>query len=388
MTGKDIGRSGPLRGLRVLEVEGIGGSPFAAMLLADMGAEVLRIERPQRNAAAIGGTDAGPVLGRSRRAVIGLDLKHDAGRSMLLDLADRADVLIEAFRPGVAERLGFGPDVVTTRNPRLVYARLTGWGREGPLSQAAGHDLNYIALAGVLGAIGRRDSAPPPPLALTGDMGGGGLVLAVGILAALFERHASGRGQIVDAAMVDGAALLMSAFWGLYGQGHWSREREQNLTDGGAPFYDSYACADGLYVTIAALEPQFYARLQTLMEIPADIDPGNRAQWPRLRETLRARFLSRSRDAWCAVLEGGDACFAPVLDFDSAPRHPHMQARHTFIEVGGITQPAPAPRLTRTPAQATPAPPAADPATTRATLLDWGIGDERLASMRAAGVLR
>ncbi|WP_421793736.1 CaiB/BaiF CoA transferase family protein [Hydrocarboniphaga effusa] len=380
--------SGALRGLRVLEVEGIGGSPFAAMLLADMGAEVLRIERPRRNAAAIGGTDAGPVLGRGRRAVIGLDLKRGDGLAALLDMARSADVLIEAFRPGVAERLGFGPAVIAEINPRLVYGRLTGWGRSGPLAQAAGHDINYIALSGLLGAIGRRDSAPAPPLALTGDMGGGGLMLAVGVLAALVERSSSGRGQVVDAAMVDGSALLMSVFWGFFAQGHWSKQRESNLTDGGAPFYDTYLCADGLYVSIGALEPAFFAVLRARLQLSNDLDPADVTHWPRLRAELAQRFASRNRDEWCALLEGSDACFAPVLDFDSAPRHPQLRERGSFIELDGVLQPAPSPRFDRTPSSARVSPPADDERATREALADWGFGEARIAALRSAGVLR
>lgn len=382
---EQVNASGPLRGVRVLEIEGIGGSPFAAMLLADMGAEVLRIERPQRNNAVIGGTDPGPVLGRGRRAVIGLNLKSEDGLALLLDMVRESDVLIEAFRPGVAERLGFGPEVVHALNPRVVYGRLTGWGRSGPLAQSAGHDINYTALAGVLGAIGRKGSPPSPPLALTGDMGGGGLVLAFGVVAALFERHASGLGQVVDAAMVDGAALLMSAFWGFHGQGQWNVERESNLVDGGAPFYDSYECKDGRFISIGALEPQFYEVLRVKLGLADSTDRNDPAQWPRLAEELKAIFLTRTCSEWRELLEGTDACFAPVLDFDSAPDHPHNLARQTFIDIGGITQPAPAPRLSRTPAVALP--PADRFNNTLATLAGWGIDPQRISALKSAGIL-
>ncbi|ELY20229.1 CaiB/BaiF CoA transferase family protein [Vreelandella titanicae] len=378
--------SGPLHGIKVIEVEGIGGSPFAAMLLADMGAEVVRIERPQRNSAEFGGTDPGPVLGRGRRSIIGLNLKSPDGLSLLLDLVREADVLIEAFRPGVAERLGFGPDAVHDRNPRLIYGRLTGWGRTGPLAHTAGHDINYTALAGVLGAIGRKDSPPAPPLALTGDMGGGGLVLAFGILAALFERHSSGRGQVVDAAMVDGAALLMSAFWGFHGRGLWNVERESNPVDGGAPYYDTYKCKDGRYISIGALEPQFYTVLCDQLGIDVAHDREKPDAWPRQREELRVLFLSRTCEEWCRLLEGTDACFAPVLNFETAPSHPHLQARDTFIKLGGIVQPAPAPRLSRTPATAQPAP--VRFATTRTTLNEWGIEETRILALLEAGILQ
>jgi alpha-methylacyl-CoA racemase len=320
------------------------------MLLADRGAEVIRIERPQDK--AITGTDPGPVMGRGRTTTIRLDLKSTAGLAALLDLIDHADVVTEAFRPGVAERLGFGPEQVCARNSRLIYARLSGWGREGQLAKTAGHDINFIGMSGLLGAIGRASLPPAPPLAIGGDMGGGGLFLALGIVAALFERERSGRGQVVDAAMVDGSALLASAFWAYFGKGEWSTRREDNLTDGGAPFYDTYRCKDGHFVAVGALEPGFFRNLCNLVGVRYAPERQERAHWPALRQDLTERFLTRSRDEWCALAEGVDACLSPVLDFSSAPSHPQNAERAVFVELGGITQPNASPRFSRTPAQA------------------------------------
>ncbi len=377
--------SGPLAGLKVLEVEGTGGSPYAAMLLADMGAEVVRIERLQGSTAEIGGTNPGSVTGRGRSCVIGLDLKRAEGLSLLLDLATESDVLIEAFRPGVAERLGFGPDIVRALNPRIIYGRLTGWGRDGPLSQAAGHDINFVALAGLLGQTGRKGQAPTPPLAIGGDMAGGGLFLAFGILAALIERQTSGRGQTVDAAMVDGAASLMGPFWGYHAQGLWSATRESNLTDGGAPMYDTYECKDGEHVAIGALEPRFYALLKERIGLADEADPLDPANWPRLRESLRAIFLSKTSTEWRDLLEGTDACFAPVLNFATAPEHPHLQARKTLIDLDGVRQPAPTPRLSRTPGQAKAT--SRGPMAIEETLRRWRVAPKRLEKLTKAGVL-
>jgi len=334
-----------------LEVEGIGGAPFAAMLLADLGADVLRIERPVADPAAVGGTDPGPALGRGRQGTLRLDLKSLAGRETMLGLIRRADGLIEAFRPGVAERLGFGPDVACALNPALVYGRLTGWGRQGPLARAAGHDINYIGLSGLLGATGRPDSPPSPPLAIAGDMAGGGMLLAVGMLAAFHERATSGMGQVVDAAMLHGSALLATAFWGFHQDGHWAGGRGCNLTDGGAPFYDSYFCADGRMIAVGALEPKFFGALCRGLGIPDAPERQQPEHWPDLRTELTAIFASRPQEHWVALFEGTDACVTPVLDFDSAPAHPQNR-EITFTTVEGRIMPKAGPDFSRTPAVA------------------------------------
>jgi alpha-methylacyl-CoA racemase len=342
--GSHAGASGPLNGLRIVEFAGIGPGPFAGMLLADMGADVVRIDRPgtpQR--------DVRDVVGRGRRSVV-LDLKRPDGIDAALKLLDAADALIEGFRPGVMERLGLGPDTVLARNPRLVYGRMTGWGQAGPLAQAAGHDINYIALAGALGAIGTAET-PVPPLNLIGDYGGGALYLVVGVLAALVEAKNSGRGQVVDCAMCDGTASLLSMYFTLLARGHWQEGRNSNLLDGGAPFYRTYECADGGFVAIGALEPQFYETLCRLagLEEPEYRERNDRKRWPELRNKMQAVFKTRTRDQWCAILEGSDACFAPVLGLKEASTHPHLAQRETFVELDGVLQPAPAPRFSRTP---------------------------------------
>lgn len=338
--------SGPLNGLKVVEMAGIGPGPFCAMVLADMGADVIRIARP---GSAL---DPNDVLARGR-SVLTLDLREPSSVSTALSLVAQADVLLEGFRPGVMERLGLGPDICLARQPRLVYGRMTGWGQSGPLSQAAGHDINYIAISGALHAIGRSGEAPVPPLNYVGDFGGGAMLLAVGLLSALYETARSGQGQVVDAAMTDGAALMSSMMYGMKAAGQWSNQRGENLLDSGAFFYDTYACADGRFVAVGAIEPQFYAILRERCGI-AD-DPAFDAQmdanaWPLLKLRLAEVFRTRTRDEWCRLLEGYDACFAPVLDWDEAPAHAHNQARETFIELDGVVQPAPAPRFTRTPA--------------------------------------
>jgi alpha-methylacyl-CoA racemase len=333
---------GPLRGLRVVEFAGIGPGPFACMLLADMGADVLCIDRP--GAAS----DSANVVRRGRSNLV-LDLKQQGDLDRVLQLLERADVLIEGFRPGVMERLGLGPEPALARNPRLVYGRMTGWGQSGPLAQAAGHDINYIALAGALGAIGTAER-PAPPLNLVGDYGGGALYLVAGVLAAVIETHRSGRGQVVDCAMCDGSASLLSLFFTLLARGQWDGPRGSNLLDGGAPFYTTYECADGEFVAIGALEQQFYRRLCELLEIDqAEIDRGDRKNWPALRARLAALFKTRTRAEWCAVLEGSDACFAPVLGLREASSHPHLKHRGTYVNIDGVVQPAPAPRFSRTP---------------------------------------
>ncbi|HEX2297430.1 MAG TPA: CaiB/BaiF CoA-transferase family protein [Pseudonocardiaceae bacterium] len=363
--------AGPLAGLRVLELAGLGPAPHAAMLLADLGAEVVRVERPSGGLQLIAAGD--DQLLRGRRSVAA-DLKDPAGRKTVLALAGRADVLIEGLRPGVAERLGVGPAECRARNPRLIYARMTGWGQDGPLAARAGHDINYVALSGVLHAIGTADGRPVPPLNLVGDFGGGSMFLVAGVLAALYERERSGAGQVVDAAMVDGVSVLAQMLWSMRSGGLWSDQRGTNLLDSGAPFYDTYACADGRFVAVGALEPQFYAALLAGLgladeELPAQLD---RSGWPVLRRRFTEVFASRTRDEWTAVFEGSDACVAPVLRFDEVGEHPHIAARGTLIDLGGVRQAAPAPRFSRTPA-GRPSPPRQPGADTDEVLADWDV---------------
>ncbi|GAB3628419.1 CoA transferase [Pandoraea terrae] len=337
---------GPLHGFRVIEMAGIGPCPMAGMMLADMGAEVIRVERGTR----LSPDQLNDVSFRGKKS-IALDLKKPGGVDALLRLVDEADVLLEGYRPGVAERLGIGPEACRARNPKLVYGRMTGWGQEGPMAQASGHDINYIALAGALYAMGRRGERPIPPLNVVGDMGGGGMLLAMGVIAALLEAQRSGQGQVVDAAMVDGTAQLMWMFHGLQAGGFWNAEkRGVNVTDGGAPFYDVYETADGQYVAVGAIEPQFYGELVRLSGANAGTMAAqyDERRWPEMREELERVFKTRTRAEWCSSLEGSDACFAPVLSLLEAPGHPHNQERGTYIEVDGIVQPAPAPRFSRT----------------------------------------
>ncbi|GGY90641.1 CaiB/BaiF CoA transferase family protein [Novosphingobium colocasiae] len=360
--------SGPLSGIRVVEFAGLGPAPFAAMLLADMGAEVLRIDRP----------DLPPDprdVGLRGRLSLALDLKDPAAIATCKALADSADVLIEGFRPGVMERLGLGPDTLLAGNPRLVYGRVTGWGQDGPLAQAAGHDINYIALTGALAAIGGADGPPLPPLNLVGDFGGGALYLALGVVSALFERSRSGQGQVIDAAIVDGTASLMNFFMGVVPQGITTMDRKDSLLAGQAPFYGCYACADGLFIAIGPIEPHFHARLLRLLEIdPANFPPQyERARWPEARALLEQAFVRRSRAAWCALLEGTDACFAPVLTLDEAPSHPHMMARGVYRERDGRVEAQPAPRFSRTPGAAGDAV-CGDSDAVAALLERWGMG--------------
>jgi alpha-methylacyl-CoA racemase len=373
---------GPLDGLRVVEVAGIGPGPFCAMLLADLGAEVVRVDRP---AAA---RTAWPALMARGRRSVAVDLKHPEGAGVVLDLAAAADALLEGFRPGVAERLGIGPDACLARNPRLVYGRVTGWGQDGPWRHAAGHDIDYIALAGALHPIGPAGGAPVPPLNLLGDFGGGGMLLALGVVAALLEAARSGRGQVVDAAMVDGAALLSTQVHELRALGQWRDERGANLLDGGAPFYGVYETADGRHLAVGALEPEFLAELLRRVGLDAAGLPAqhDRDGWPALRERLAALFRTRTRDQWCELLDGSDACVAPVLSPAEAPGHPHNRERGTFVEVGGVTQPAPAPRFSRTPNRP-PSPPPAPGQHTDEVLLDWGLDPGQVARLRAAGAV-
>ncbi|NWL81146.1 carnitine dehydratase [Pseudomonas taiwanensis] len=339
--------AGPLAGVKVVEMNAIGPAPFATMLLADMGAEVIRIDRQQ--AGFLNGDDS--VISRGRRSLV-IDPRKPGATEVLLQLIEGADILVEGFRPGVMERLGLGPDVCLARNPKLVYGRMTGWGQTGPLAPSAGHDLNYLAITGALHAMGHADREPTPPLHLAGDMGGGAMFLAFGVVCALLEARRSGQGQVVDAAISDGAALLSTMYYEFKQSGEW-RGRGENIFDGGAPFYGCYTCADGRFISIGSIEPQFYKQLMELCQIddPLFKAQWDREQWPKQREKLEALFLTRSRDEWCQLLEGTDVCFAPVLDFSEAPAHPHHQARGTFTESGGVVHPAPAPRLSRTPAE-------------------------------------
>ena len=372
---------GPLAGLRILEIAGIGPGPYCAMVLADMGAEVLRIERTAKLAPGDARFD---LLSRGRRS-IAVDLKHPDGVAAVLRLCERADGLLEGFRPGVMERLGLGPEACLARNPRLVYGRMTGFGQTGPLAQAAGHDINYIALAGALAPIGRRGAPPTPPLNLVGDFGGGGLLLAFGMVCALLERVTSGQGQVVDAAMVDGAAALMTVFHGAQQSGFWSDERGTNMLDSGSHFYDAYETADGEFVAIGAIEPQFYAELLKLSGVAAESLPPqlDRARWPEAKAAFEKLFKTRTRAEWCALLEGSDACFAPVLSLAEARRHPHNVARGGFVTLAGVEQPRPAPRFSRTDASIS-RPPARPGEHTDAALADWGFGAAEIAALRAA----
>ena len=343
---------GPLSGLKVVEMAGLGPAPFCAMLLADMGAQVVRIERPG-GSAKLGKAD---VTARGRPA-LELDLRSAAGKQTVLALVDKTDVLVEGFRPGVMERLGLGPDECLARRPALVYGRMTGWGQHGPLAHAAGHDINYISLSGALHAIGRKGEPPVPPLNLVGDFGGGAMLLAFGVMAAVFEARGSGRGQVVDAAMTDGTALLSAMMFGMRAAGHWTLGREDNMLDGGAPYYRVYECADGKFVSVGSIEPQFYALLMERCGIDdAQLRErqNDHALWPEFIQRLEALFKTKTRDEWCALLEGTDVCFAPVLNWDEAAHHPHNAARGTFVEIDGVVQPAAAPRFSRTPGAAGP----------------------------------
>ena len=379
--------SGPLSGVKVIELAGIGPGPFCGMLLADMGADVLRVDRLQESDLGLPVEPKYDIMSRGRRS-IALDLKQPASIETVLDLAARADALIEGFRPGVTERLGLGPEVCLARNPRLVYGRITGWGQDGPLAQAAGHDINYIALSGALHAIGRKDEAPVPPLNLVGDFGGGGMVLAFGIACALFEARASGRGQVIDAAMTEGAASLMAIFYGRMAAGHWRDARGVNVLDTGAPWYDAYETADGKHVAIGAIEGKFYAELLKRLGLDPAALPGQheRKRWPELRAVFAAAFKTRTRDEWCRAMEGSDACFAPVLSLVEAPQHAHNRARASFVEVDGVIQPAPAPRYSRTPGAVARGAPRRGEGGAQA-LADWGYSAAEIENVRARGAL-
>ncbi|MEY9893910.1 alpha-methylacyl-CoA racemase [Catenulispora sp. MAP12-49] len=363
--------AGPLQGLKVVEIAGIGPGPFAAMLLADLGAEVVRVDRPGGGGLSLGDKD---VLNRGRRSVA-VDLKHPGGAEVVLRLAEQADVLIEGYRPGVAERLGIGPQACLARNPKLVYGRMTGWGQDGPLAPTAGHDIGYIAVTGALHAIGRADGPPQVPLNLVGDFGGGSMYLVVGILAAVWEAARSGRGQVVDAAIVDGTAHLAAILHGFVSLGLWRDKRGTNLLDTGAPYYDVYETSDGEYMAVGAIEPQFFAELVSLLGIAGRAPEQNdRERWPELRTLIAQTFRTRTREEWTDVFAGSDACVAPVLAAKEAAKHPHLAARGTLVERDGLTQPAPAPRFSRTSAELG-LPPCGPGAHTREALAAWGFED-------------
>ena len=368
---------GPLQGIKIVELAGIGPGPMAAMMMADMGATVLRVEREQASGLGVQRPLNCDITLRSRKA-IALDLKKPEHRDRVLRLVEEADVLIEGFRPGVTERLGLGPEDCLKRNPKLVYGRMTGFGQDGPMAQAAGHDLNYIAMSGALAAIGRADQPPTPPLNLVGDYGGGALYLVVGVLAALLEARGSGKGQVVDAAMVDGAANLMAAPFGMFAAGLLTKTRGANVLDSGSYFYDAYECADGKYVSVAAIEPKFHAEMLDLMGLDASIvsEQMDRADWPRLKAVIAERFKTKTRDEWVAIMGGSDACFAPVLEMDEVADDPHNKERGTFIEIDGVVQPAPAPRFSRTPNPTPTAPVRADMVSLDDALDGWLPGDE------------
>ncbi len=379
--------AGPLSGIRILEIAGIGPGPFAAMMLADMGAEVVRVDRVQAVRDNVSGSHWDVML-RGRRNVA-LDLKHPEGVEALLTLVEGADAIIEGFRPGVMERLGVGPDQCLARNPKLVFGRMTGWGQEGPYANSAGHDINYIALAGALAHFGRAGEPPTPPLNMVGDFGGGGMLLAFGVVCALLESQRSGKGQVVDAAMVDGSAVLMSMFWAFKNIGMFDESaRGTNLLDTGAHFYDVFECADGEWVSIGSIEPQFYALLLEKTGVSAEFAAQmDRSKWPQLKEKLAAVFRTKTRAQWNEIMEGTDVCYAPVLRMSEAAQHPHNVARNTFVEVAGITQPAPAPRYSRTITNV-PTPPAHAGEHTRAVLADWGFDADRIDALVAAGAAR
>lgn len=374
---------GPLTGIRVVEMAGIGPGPFTAMMLSDLGAEVIRVDRLSHK----GTGHRANVLNRGRKS-IAVDLKNPRGVETTLRLIEQADVVLEGFRPGVMERLGLGPEECLSVNPRLIFGRMTGWGQTGPLSQAAGHDINYISIAGALGAMGYADRPPAPPLNLVGDFGGGAMYLLTGILAALVERATSGQGQIIDAAMTDGTASLLSPFFGLMAMNMWTTDRFSNRLDGGAFYYGSYECSDGKYISIGSLEPQFYALLLEKAEItdPEFQEQLDEAAWPAKREKLNQLFKTRTRQQWCDIMEGTDVCFAPVLNLKEAPTHPHNIDRKTFVELEGVVQPAPAPRFSRTQGEIQ-GPAAMAGEHTREVLSAWNFTDQEIGELQASGAI-
>ena len=369
---------GPLTGIKVIEMAAIGPVPFCAMMLSDMGAEVIRIDRLSQK----GSGSSANVLYRGRKSVA-FDLKNSIALDSTLRLSDQADVILEGFRPGVMERLGLGPEICLERNPKLIYGRMTGWGQSGPLSHAAGHDINYISIAGALGSMGYADRPPAPPLNLIGDFGGGAMYLLAGILAAIVERNSSGKGQVVDAAMTDGTASLLSPFYGLMAMGMWSTERYSNRLDGGAFYYGSYECSDGKYISLGSLEPQFYALLLEKCGITDETfkEQSDQEAWPIKREKMEALFKTKTQQEWCGILEGTDVCFAPVLNLKEAPNHPHNKTRQTFVKVQGVTQPAPAPRFSRTQGKIQ-SPAALTGENTEEVLSDWGFSDSEISNLK------
>ncbi|MFT6557418.1 CaiB/BaiF CoA transferase family protein [Sneathiella sp.] len=379
---------GPLAGYKIVEMGGIGPGPMCALLLADMGADIVRIDRMQETGLGVHTDPKFNLLMRGRRSVA-VDSKSKEGQELILSLIEQADGLIEGFRPGVMERLGLGPDVVFARNPKIAYGRMTGWGQDGPMAPAAGHDLNYIALSGALHAMGRRGSMPTPPLNLVGDFGGGALYLAMGMLATMLEASNSGKGQVVDVSMVDGAASLMTTFFGLKAAGRWSDERGTNILDSGAHFYDVYETKDGKYVSIGSIETKFYAELLRLTGLEGEDLPNQMdvSAWPALRERFAAVFITKTRDEWCDIMEGTDVCFAPVLSMEEAPQHPHNIARGTFVEVDGVVQPAPAPKFSRTKSEIQ-GPACAPGEHTDEALLSWGVSEDRIRDLKAANAIK
>jgi len=378
--------SGPLTGLKVVEMAGLGPAPFAGMILADLGAEVIVVDR--LTSVTPSPEQVRTQIARRGKKSICLDLKNPEAVQAVLKLIEQADVLLEGFRPGVMERIGLGPDVCLARRPSLVYGRMTGWGQTGPMAQAAGHDINYIALTGALHAIGTPDK-PVAPLNLVGDFGGGGMLLVVGVLSGVFHARLSGKGQVVDAAMTDGSALLMGMMYGFKAAGRWTNDRETNLLDGGAHFYGTYQCADGKWVAIGSIEPQFYALLaeKTGIELDPPARQLDRTTWPSMKEKLAAVFKTRTRQQWCELMEGTDVCFAPVLDLDEAPCHPHNVARETFIERVGVTQPAPAPRFSQTPPEVRRDPVAPGHDTRDVLRSGWVYSEKEIEQMLTAGVV-
>lgn len=376
---------GPLAGVKVIEMKGIGPGPYAGMLLADLGAEVIVVERASK-AQGIAPPSAMDLKSRGKKS-IALNLKSEAGLETLLKLVESADVIFEGYRPGVCERLGFGPDVCLARNPKIIFGRMTGWGQTGPLAQSAGHDINYISLTGSLAAIGSKDK-PVPPLNLVGDYAGGSMFLIMGILAALFEAQKSGKGQVIDAAITDGSASLMTMFHTLSGLGGWKNQRESNFLDGAAHFYDAYECADGKHVSIGSIEPQFYALLMEHAQLDPEVfaNQHDEKNWPAMKAALGEIMRQKTRQQWCDIMEGTDICFAPILNYEEAPDHAHNKARETYINVNGVVQPAPAPRFSRTEC-ATPASPSAEGADTESVLTGFGFDSAAIAALREQGAL-
>ncbi|HIB75343.1 MAG TPA: CoA transferase [Gammaproteobacteria bacterium] len=374
---------GPLKGLKIIEMAGIGPGPFCGMVLADLGVEIIRVDR----ASAIGTGSKQDAANRGKKS-IAVDLKSEEGVEVVLKLVETADAIFEGFRPGVMERLGLGPDVCSERNERIVFGRMTGWGQEGPLANAAGHDINYISLTGALAAIGRPGSPPVPPLNLIGDFGGGGMLLALGLLAALLESKESKKGQVVDAAMTDGSALLMTMIYSMYSSGMWKTSMGSNLLDGGSHFYDTYECKDGKFISLGSIEPQFYALLCQIAELDESIfgKQMSRDSWPEQKEAIKKIILDKTRDEWCELMEGTDVCFAPVLDMSEAPKHPHNVERKTFIDLEGVTQPAPAPRFSRTEPEVVSSPSVVGEHTDE-VLTSIGFSDEDINTLKTSGAV-